>query len=282
MRKNILFVITVFLVFSCGKGKKDDSLATGTKNLIADSMSMAKDTFKGMKESVLPLKKVNEYFDDFIFNFASDANIQLQRIAFPLAYNNMGVLMEIEMQEWKHDSLFLSDNYYTILLDKEEELDLLGDTALNSAQVEWLYPDDHSVKQYNFEKKEGRWMLEAVNLHSIENKESKKFVEFYYRFAADTVFQLAHINKPLIFVTTDPDDDFAEIETTIDINQWLAFRPELPSKKLSNLNYGQQNDDNSYTKIVQVKGIGNGLTNNFFFHRKNGDWKLYKYEDTSN
>ena len=71
------------------------------------------------------------------------------------------------------------------------------------------------------------------------------------------------------------------VETTLDVNQWYAFRPSLPADKLSNINYGQKNEDNSNTKILKVNGIGNGYSNVFYFRRRGGEWKMYKYEDTS-
>ncbi|MDE6161926.1 MAG: DUF4348 domain-containing protein, partial [Bacteroides sp.] len=87
--------------------------------------------------------------------------------------------------------------------------------------------------------------------------------------------------KPLAFVTTDPDDDFSILETTLDLNQWFAFKPGLPTDRLSNVNYGQRNDDDSPTKILALKGIGNGFSNILYFRRKAGEWELYKFEDTS-
>ena len=49
----------------------------------------------------------------------------------------------------------------------------------------------------------------------------------------------------------------------------------------SNINYGQRNDDDSPTKILALKGIGNGFSNILYFRRKAGEWELYKFEDTS-
>ena len=108
-----------------------------------------------------------------------------------------------------------------------------------------------------------------------------RFVDFYTRFVTDSLYQSEHIANPLQFVTIDPDDEFAILETTLDVNQWYAFRPSLPADKLSNINYGQKNEDNSNTKILKVNGIGNGYSNVFYFRRRGGEWKMYKYEDTS-
>ena len=73
------------------------------------------------------------------------------------------------------------------------------------------------------------------------------------------------------------------LETTLDLNQWFAFKPTLPADRLSNINYGQKNTDNSSTKVLALKGIGNGLSNILYFKRKenSGEWELYKFEDVS-
>ena len=55
----------------------------------------------------------------------------------------------------------------------------------------------------------------------------------------------------------------------------------LPVDRLSNINYGQRNGDDSPTKILALKGIGNGFSNILYFRRKAGEWELYKFEDTS-
>ena len=40
-------------------------------------------------------------------------------------------------------------------------------------------------------------------------------------------------------------------------------------------------NDDSPTKILALKGIGNGFSNILYFRRKAGEWELYKFEDTS-
>lgn len=172
-------------------------------------------------------------------------------------------------------------SYYTLLFDHEEELDLVGDTALASVQVEWIFLKDRMVRKYYFERIKGAWMLEAINQRQIEQGKSEDFVTFYSRFVTDSIYQSRHIREPLMYVTIDPDDEFSILETTLDLNQWYAFRPVLPTDKLSNINYGQKNSDGSNTKVLKVNGIGNGYTNVFYFRRQKGVWELYKYEDTS-
>lgn len=257
-----------------------DPFATITE--MVDSASHRADTLQQAeaKEEPKPLE-ADELFDDFIFNYASDDALQRERTVFPLPYYSGDTPSKIEERFWKHDYLFTKQNYYTLLFDRESDMDMVGDTTLKSVQVEWIYLKTRMMKKYYFERKKGMWMLEAINLRHIEEDESENFVDFYTRFATDSLYQSRHIATPLQFVTIDPDDEFAILETTLDVNQWYAFRPPLPTDRLSNINYGQKNEDNSRTKILKVNGIGNGYSNVFYFRRRGGEWEMYKYEDTS-
>ena len=214
-------------------------------------------------------------------NFASDDVLQRQRVKFPLPYYNGDKKSNIEELNWKHDDLFTKQHYYTLLFDREEDMDLVGDTSLTSVQVEWMFVKTRMVKRYYFERIKGAWILEAINLRPIEQSDNENFVEFFGHFATDSLFQSQRVREPLAFVTSDPDDDFSILETTLDLNQWFAFKPVLPVDRLSNINYGQRNDDDSPTKILALKGIGNGFSNILYFRRKAGEWELYKFEDTS-
>ena len=269
------------LLCSCGnKTTKIDPFADITKEV--DSIRHKTDSVPGEKqpEELKPIE-ADESFDDFIYSFASDKELQLQRVKFPLPYYNGDEKKNIEKRFWKHDNLFSKQNYYTLLFDREEDMDLVGDTSLTSVQVEWIYMRTRMIKKYYFERLKGAWILEAVNLRPIEHNDNENFVEFFSRFASDSLFQSRRVQAPLMFVTTDPDDDFSILETTLDLNQWFAFKPVLPADRLSNINYGQQNSDQSSTKILALKGIGNGFSNILYFHRKGGEWELYKFEDTS-
>lgn len=281
MKKLIAGVILISILSSCGnKQAKIDPFASITKEM--DSIRRSADSISHEKlpEEPRPIQ-ADESFDDFIYNFASDDALQRQRVKFPLPYYNGNEKSDIEEHYWKHDDLFSKQHYYTLLFDKEEDMDLVGDTTLTSVQVEWIFVKTRMIKKYYFERIKGAWMLEAINLHPIEEKENEDFVEFFSHFATDSLFQSQRVREPLTFVTTDPDDDFSVLETTLDLNQWFAFRPVLPTDRLSNIHYGQRTDANSPTKILALKGIGNGFSNILYFHRKASKWELYKFEDVS-
>lgn len=290
MRKSLVAGMLLLLFYSCGQKKSDKSSPTDVLAGIEDSVTLKSD--KEMNdtsdvdsfyiEEVEELPQVNEIFDDFIFNFAADEQLQKQRIVFPLSYYNKNIPLKIGANEWKHDSLFLDENYYTVLVDNEDELDVLNDTSVVSAHLDWIYLEENELKRYYFEKINGHWMLEAINLRDMKNDPNNSFIHFYHRFATDSAFQIAHVANPLEFVTSDPDDDFSVLETTLERNQWLAFKPELPQKKLTNIGYGQEEIGQSTSKILQLKGLGNGFINTFYFRLKKGEWKLCKFEDVNN
>ena len=281
MKKLLLgFLLLAFLI-SCGNKKaKMDPFATIAE--MVDSAGYKADTLQEaeVKEEPKPMV-ADELFDDFIFNYASDDALQRQRTVFPLPYYDRDTPLKIEADFWKHDYLFTKENCYTLLFDKEEDMDMVGDTTLTSVQVEWIFLKTRMVKRYYFERKRGMWMLEAINLREMEKGENEDFVEFYTRFVSVSVYQSKLISHPLQFITIDPDDEFSILETTLDVDQWYAFRPVMPTDRLSNINYGQKNEDLSDTKILKVNGIGNGYSNIFYFRKRGKGWELYKYEDTS-
>ncbi|NDV56651.1 DUF4348 domain-containing protein [Bacteroides sp. 519] len=277
-----LLLLGIFL-FSCENKKKTsvNAVQTDTMIVVNDTIpTILKDTLEEVEDPEPEVVR-DEYFDDFIYQFALDKKFQLKRIVFPLPYYKENASLKLEKSEWQHDSLFYKYNHYTLLFDKEEDFDLLDEVDPSSIQIEWIYLKSHLLKKYYFECINGRWILEAVNLHSLE-EEKKDFADFFLKFSTDSTFQTKHICNPLKFITTDPDDDFAILETTMDLNQWFTLRPELPTEMFSNINYGQKNDDKSPTKIVYLKGVGNGFLNTLSFRKKQGRWELFRFEDTSN
>lgn len=284
----IALVVLVLFLFSCGNKKKEPVVTemplvevadTLSETAMEDTLCVTDEVQAAPEEEIEP---ADGYFDDFILHFAFDSAFQVRRINFPLPYYRGDSPLKIERDEWQHDSLFLVRSYYTMMLDNEEELELLDHEEPNSIQVDWALLPERQVKRYYFERIDGRWRLEAINLRDVPRSDTPDFTSFYLRFATDSLFQAAHVRDPLEFITSDPDDDFSIIESILDRNQWFAFKPELPVERLSNISYGQKNEDNSTTKVMQIKGVGNGFLNTLFFRKRAGKWELYKFEDTSN
>ena len=151
MKKLIAGVILLGILSSCGNKKTNiDPFASITKEV--DSVRQIADSSHHDKspEDPQPIQ-ADESFDDFIYNFASDDVLQRQRVKFPLPYYNGDKKSNIEERNWKHDDLFTKQHYYTLLFDREEDMDLVGDTSLTSVQVEWMFVKTRMVKRYYFE-----------------------------------------------------------------------------------------------------------------------------------
>ncbi|MDR1004894.1 MAG: DUF4348 domain-containing protein [Prevotellaceae bacterium] len=175
------------------------------------------------------------------------------------------------------------ESYYTLLFDQEKELEMevIDEDTFHTAQVEWIALDTRVVKSIRYVKEEGVWLPKDSCRQSIEpTVDSNDFYTFYARFVTDSLYQQSHIAEPLEFITIDPEDELSILETTLEPGQWYAFRPQLPVGRLTNINYGQQNDNRSETKILKVNGIGNGYSVLLYFRKVDGAWELYKFEDT--
>lgn len=231
-------------------------------------------------EEVAAPTRADELFDDFIWNFSSDERLQRSRVRFPLQVVTTEGTEMWERGDWEFDGLFADQPNYTLMFDNEADLDLEGDTSLNSADVEWDYLDSKIQQRYFFNRDKGAWMLDSISMASLPNNEGG-FLSFYSKFANDSIYQLEHITNPIEFVTLDPDDEFSILETTMGVSQWFAFRPELPVDKLTNINYGQANNDNSRRKILKVNGFQDGTSIILYFRKRGGEWEMYKFEDTS-
>lgn len=178
-----IFAGILFLAVCCSCGNKRVKIDpfTSITDLVdsASYMNSGADSLERIAEKEAPKPmEADELFDDFIFNYASDEKLQRQRTVFPLPYYNVDTPSRIEKKYWKHDYLFTRQSYYTMLFDNEEDMDLIGDTTLNSVQVEWIFLQTHMVKKYYFERKKGMWMLEAINLRHMEKGENENFVDF--------------------------------------------------------------------------------------------------------
>ncbi len=287
MRVLLIGCCLLGLTASCGGGKKrPDPFEALTRQIDSvgrqvDSLAVA-DEADGVTEAPIPAQ-ADESFADFFYNFASDAAFQRTRIVFPISYYKGDQVMRTTQEDWQYDPLFSKYPAYTVLFDHEEDMEVEKDTSVHSVQIDWLYLSDRQVKRYYFERINQMWFLEAINKEQLSAEADGKedFLAFYDRFSTDTVFQQQRLHQPLSFVTADPEDEFQILETTLDAEQWFAFRPPMMGGLLTNVHYGQPETMLSERKIVEFKGFGNGFSNTLYFERRHGLWRLVKFEDLS-
>ena len=285
MKKLIVGICLLGWLTSCGGGKKQTTVQE--ENMVSvDSMEIVADSLlveDVVEEPEVPVS-ADESFADFLYNFALDEKLQLRRILFPLPYYMDNKKDSIEKEEWIHDPLFSQQEFYTMLYDNLDDSELEKDTTSTSVRIEWIDLKANKMKRYYFERLYGWWKLEAIDDATMpkEDNGQEDFYEFYERFANDSLFQAERVTDPLPFVAPDPDDEFEILETTIQKAQWFTFQPQLPKEFLTNVNYGQRLDRNSRTRVIELRGFGNGFNNTLYFRCRNGEWKLTKFEDLSN
>ena len=271
----IAIVAVVLLMFSCTGGKTQGAEEPQTDS-VADTIDAAPiDTLELLIGETPTPRAMDELFDDFVFNFAANKKLQMDRVVFPLTVRKGDKTETIDKKKWKMERFFMRQGYYTLLFDNEKQMQLMKDTSLNQAIVEKILLKKNSVKDYVFNRIRGAWMLREIRETSISEHMNASFLEFYQQFVSDKVFQVKSLNSMVTFVGPDPDDDFNVMEGIITPDTWEAFAPELPSKLLYNIIYGQPEPVGN-EKIFIMRGIANGLEMELRFKKVNNRWLLMK------
>ena len=271
----IAIVASALLMFSCTGGQTQRAEEPQTDS-VADTVDTTPiDTLELLIGETPTPKAMDELFDDFVFNFAANKRLQLDRVIFPLTVRKGDKTETIDKKKWKMERFFMRQGYYTLLFDNEKQMQLMKDTSLNQAIVEKILLKKNSVKDYVFNRIRGAWMLREIRETSISEHMNASFLEFYQQFVSDKVFQVKSLNSMVTFVGPDPDDDFNVMEGIITPDTWEAFAPELPSKLLYNIIYGQPEPVGN-EKIFIMRGIANGLEMELRFKKVNNRWLLMK------
>ena len=280
MKKAFVIVITALIcsimtmqTTSCTEGKN------GQDSITADSMERDTSVFdsleKIIEETPMP-KTADELFDDFVFNFAGNGKLQRTRIVFPLQVITGNKTTMIESNQWRTEHFFMTQGFYTLICDNRKQMALGKDTSVNHVVVEKIMLDKKAVKQYIFNRNNGKWMLTSIVNQGIGQNPNASFLNFYNRFANDTTFQIASLNNPVKFTGQDPDDDFATMTGEIAPETWLAFAPtDMPRGIIYNIMYGEKSVA-SNEKIFCLRGIANGQEMEMTFKKIGGNWKLTK------
>ena len=246
--------------------------STSVTDTIADTTAV--DSLEDLIDDVPVSKAVDELFDDFFFNFAGNRKLQMKRIQFPLTVVNDGHTVKISKSQWKMERFFMPQGFYTLILDNRKQLNLSKDTSINHVVVEQINLEEQRVKKYNFDRKNGEWMLTSVNNSAMVQNNNSSFLKFYQRFATDSAFQMKSLSNPIAFTGPDPDDDFETISGDLLPEQWPDVGPtDLPGDLIYNIIYGQEYKE-STQKIFLLRGIANGQELQMTFKAIGGEWKL--------
>ena len=277
MKKGVAFVFAACMLMLTWTTGCSDKKPVAADSVVVDSLpavdTAAVDTMDQLiSEQQMP-KAADELFDDFIFNFAANRKLQMNRIKFPLKVVDGDEVSYIKKGQWKMEHFFMDQGYYTLIFDNMKQMNLVKDTSINNVVVEKVYLAEEKVKKYMFERLGGRWMLTSVQTNAMIQNTNASFLAFYQRFASDPDFQLESLNNPVMFTGPDPDDDFSTMTGEIAPETWSAFAPELPSGFIYNIMYGQKYTEGNQ-KIFVMRGIAYGMEMELTFKKIDGEWKL--------
>lgn len=288
----LLVVVTLFLITSCGSSKEGGNNEDGSSvelqsdnksdvnNILSSSDLYTIDSLSNNKKSELEEESAtDELFEEFLYNFVSEDKFQLRRVMFPLkVYKSSGDSTYIAKENWKHNDSFANEEYYSVIFDKEDDIDLASDSTLNEIKIRLADNSVSYLKSYLFSKNKNTWSLKNILEEEI-NSDVDVFENFLFKFVTDTVFQTERLKSHIIYVHTDPDNDFEILEEKINLEQWNVVKPQYCSQKLAYIDYS--NNQKSNKKVVVIKGLANGYSTILFFKKEKGHWTLYKYEETS-
>ena len=273
----LLAVLTVVCFTSVGCSDKKPAQvhdSTSVDSVIAVTQAVDS-TEKLIEETPMP-KAADELFDDFVFNFAANRKLQMKRVHFPLpVYHNDKLVKTIEKRAWKMEHFFMHQDYYTLILDNQKQMNLVKDTAIDHVVIEKVFYAKKTVQQFLFNRINGEWMMTSINHKPMYTNMNASFLKFYGKFATDSAFQAEHLHNPVKFVGPDPDDDFSTMSGDIEPETWPAFAPQLPHGMIYNIIYGQKYAE-SNQKIFVIRGIANGMETILTFKRVHGKWMLTK------
>jgi len=265
------------LMLSCTGNKSQQADVTAdTAAVVADTLPVtAADSLEQLIIDTPMPKAADELFDDFLFNFSANKRLQRERVAFPLKVHRIDRDEQISKDRWAMEHFFMRQGYYTLMFNDDRQMQLMKDTSVSRAIVEKIELRRNRVSDYVFRRIRGAWMLLEVRELPIEESANASFLEFYGRFVTDSAFQVSSLNRTVTFVGPDPDDDFSMMEGVITPDTWEAFAPQLPSRTIYNIIYGDPQPEGD-EKIFIMRGIANGLELELRFRKVGERWLLVK------
>ena len=214
MVRDLLLCIAVFFTVTACKDVKPSS--DEVVDVETDTVSVSEDEAEELEELIseeaMPVA-AEELFDDFLFNFASNRKLQMERINFPLTVTSATKTDTLERNEWQMDHFFMSREEYSLIFDSEHQMVMVKDTTVTHVVVERIFLEQGFVCQYLFDRKDGKWMLNSMNRQTMSLNHNGSFLSFYRRFATDSLFRQNSLSEEVQFTGPDPDNEW---------NRWRA------------------------------------------------------------
>lgn len=281
MRKTVYIVFMMSVWMMTFTGCKNEKPAVNADSTVLDTEvtdTTDSDTMAEIiAETPMP-KAADQLFDDFFFNFIASPKVQKARIKWPLPIVTYTDKQEhtvlMKKNQWKMDKFFRKQGYYTLIFDNEKKMSAAKSTKLDTVVVEKIKLREGSVTQYWFDHQNGKWEMNQIRNISFQDSKNASFLTFLQKFF--TADGRGMIKDPLPYHGADPNGEETNIiTTTIPASDWSTYLPTVPGDVIYNILYGQKYGEGK-TKILDFKGLANGLETQLIFKKQKGDWRLVK------
>lgn len=280
MKKGLLVVFVALCVLvSCNERKMAEVHAPENDTIVDSVDAFVGDTLHLFDEQEEPPVTVDVLFNDFLYGFVDDQKFQRQRIQFPLLYRNGEEEKHLSFDEWKQFNRFGTQDFYSVIYEREQDMELQNDTALHSVDVEWISLHDDRVDRFDFNRVDGKWQLTEVQKERRGNMPNSEFIDFYIQFISDSTFQRKSLAEPLKLLLTSDEDGEDVQEESLSADEWFSMKSDLPlpTHEMVNIDYGQPSGSQN-RKTLMMYGLSNGLQMKFRFNKDSDGWKLMEVE----
>ena len=280
--KVIWLAVVVVSLLSCGRRNQG---AKSEKQEVEFEESFPTDTLQQQEEELGINEEVSSaldgVFNDFLFAYLHSRTLRRERTAHPLRLEHTTRPTEmLEEFDPEFELGFLSGEYFTTLygnalqMQQEDDEEMEEDSIVNLQRINL---NDGTIRNFQFQREQGRWMLDAILEATFEDDDLGDFLSFYAQFCTDSLFQTQSIADPLHIVIQDSEDEEGSIDGIIDADQWQTFCSEVPNGIISNIRKGQRYGGQRL--VLRKSGLSNGLQEVFTFTKERGNWRLTKYEN---
>lgn len=282
MKKGFLVGLAVVSVLvACKDGKMANVYDADGEEADDTVEAYVGDTLHLFDEPSAPPVTVDVLFDDFLFGFVDDAHFQRQRIKFPLLCRDEEEEEYIGAEDWSRFNHFGEQDFYSVIYEREQDIELQKDTTLQSVDIEWISLQEDYVERFDFNRIGGKWQLTEIQKERRESTPNNDFLDFYIRFVSDSIFQREALAEPVRLLLTPEEDEEEEgvREESLSVDEWFGMKDDLPlpTEELMNIDYGQASGSQN-RKTLMMCGFSNGLQMKFRFNKDSDGWKLIEIE----
>lgn len=277
-------LLSLLLALVACKGGKTDGESTGGTS---DAMELQDEYDEEEEEDTLvyvipetPLTDaVDESFPDFLYTFLHRKSFQRQRAAYPVEVRDESgeVVETLRNGRSVSEAVCLPEqDWFVLLIDQDADPYDYMDQDVESAEMQHVSLSSAHIRTYGFNRTPEGWKLTSVSSRTAGSE--RAFLNFYHRFATDSIYRSAHLAEEIFISIPSPEDEMETINGNIDSDQWDVFAPELPEGEILVLDIGTALDRHRGVKFVKCS-VASSMMEILTFERNENDWKLVRYEE---